>query len=79
MLQRFTLRVPNSPVHGIYQYIPGSVESLPHEHRSLRPVQVRYLYPVGTRVRPVQLLTDPVYGETRGALQAAAYYLLYSQ
>ena len=75
--QNFLIKYNFLPVYGIDEYVPGPVEPLPHEHSSLRSVQVRYLDTVSASVRPVQLLTYPVYSQTRGALQATPYYHLH--
>lgn len=51
------------PFDGVQRDGPGLLHVLPQQHLAVRPVQVGHLDAGRPRVRPVELVVDPVDGQ----------------
>lgn len=52
------------PLDGVQRDGSGLLHVLPQQHLTVRPVQVGHLDAGRPRVCPVQLVVDPVYGQS---------------
>lgn len=64
-------------LYGVQRDGSGLLHVLPQQHLAVRPVQVGYLDTGRPRVCPVQLVMDPVYGQSTWTLQTGGNNLLH--